>query len=94
MKTLRKVALVVAVFCLLPFLAALTSSLVAAAAGCDFTLGMPGTCLVTGLDVDPLLQVLGTFGYGTFFTVPLLILTLVVWGLAELVHRLRRAAPG
>lgn len=94
MKTLRRIATGVVVLCLLPFLAALASSLTAAAAGCAFELGTASTCMAAGRNIDPALQVLGAFGYGTLFTVPLLMLTLVAWGLAELVHRLRRAAPG
>lgn len=89
MKAFRKVVFGVLIVCLLPFLAALLASLSGYAAGCDFDLGMPRSCIFAGRDIDPALQLLGSFGYGTFFTVPLAILTLVAWGLAEAVHRLR-----
>ncbi len=93
MKAFRKVAMTLVLVCLLPFVALLAANLIAFIAGCDFDFGLARSCLVAGRDVDPALQVLGSFGYGTFFTVPLLVLTLVGWGLAELVHRLRHTAP-
>lgn len=94
MKAFRKAAVAVLLVCLLPFVAVLLASLAGYLAGCEFDLGMARACTVAGRDIDPALQLLGSFGYGTFFTVPLAILTLVAWGLAEAVHRLRRTATG
>lgn len=92
MSIFRKMVGVVVLLCLLPIAAALAASVVAYAAGCQYDIGMPLTCVVGGSDIGPLVQVLGTFSYGTFFSVPLLILTVTVWLVAELVHLLRRAS--
>ncbi len=91
MSFFRKMLGAVAALCLLPLAAALLASVVAYAAGCQYDIGMPSSCLVGGGDIGPLLQLLGTFSYGTFFSVPLLILTVTVWLVAELVHLLRRS---
>ncbi|CAN1722225.1 conserved exported protein of unknown function [Hyphomicrobium sp. 1Nfss2.1] len=91
MSIFRKMAGAVVVLCLLPIAAALAASIVAYAAGCQYDIGMPLACVVGGSDIGSLVQVLGTFSYGTFFSVPLLILTVTVWLVAELVHLLRRA---
>jgi len=88
----RKMVGAVVALCLLPMAAALVASIVAYAAGCQYDIGMPQACVVGGSDIGPVLQALGTFSYGTFFSVPMLILTVTVWLVAELVHLLRRAA--
>jgi len=75
--------------CLSPFAAALLANLISLAAGCDFDINLTRTCEVAGRDIGGVLRALGTFGYATFFTVPLLLLALIVWLAAELIHRLR-----
>lgn len=94
MRTFRKLAAVVGLVCLLPFASVAFASIIAYLASCDFDVGMSAACPVAGTDISGALQVLGAFGYGTFFTVPILILLLVVWALAEIVHRLRSPAHG
>ena len=94
MKTFRKIALTIILLCFVPFVAAFSAELVSNLAGCDFDMGMASVCVIGGLDASPVLHTVGALGYGTFFTVPLLILTLAAWGLAEIVHRLRHPAHG
>jgi hypothetical protein len=94
MKTFRKVALTICLLCFVPFAAAFSAQLAAYLAGCDFDVGMVGACTAAGVDIGPVLHAVSAIGYGTFFTVPLLIVTVVAWGLAEIVHRLHRTAHG
>lgn len=94
MRTFRKFAVFAALVCLLPFASVALASLIAYVASCDLDIGMSGACVVAGMDIGGALRVLGAFGYGTFFTVPALILLVVVWALAEIVHRLRSPAHG
>ena len=91
MSIFRKMVGAVVGLCLLPMAAALLASVVAYGAGCQYDIGMPTACIVGGNDIGPVLQALGTFSYGTFFSVPLLTVTVTVWLVAELVHLLRRA---
>ncbi|MFA5901433.1 MAG: hypothetical protein WC829_20210 [Hyphomicrobium sp.] len=94
MKSFRKVVLAVVIVCLLPFAAALLANLFGYAASCAVDFGVTQACSVAGIEIGPALQALGSLSYATFFTVPLLILTLIAWGLVELVHRLRGRATG
>lgn len=92
MKTFRKVALTICLICFVPFAAAFSAHIAAYLAGCDFDMGMIDACTIAGADITPIVKAVGDIGYATFFTVPLLIVTLVAWGLAEIVHRLLRTA--
>lgn len=94
MRAFRTIMTGFVLVCLSPFAAALLASLVAFAAGCDFDLGLAHACAVGGSDIGGALQVLGSFAYATFFTVPLLLLALLVWGGAEVIHRLRVRRSG
>ncbi len=90
MKVFRKIVIGVVLFCLLPFAAALLAELMGAAFGCQVDMGgVVWPCQVFGRDIGSALQTIYSFSYGTFFTVPLLILTLAVWGLVEIVHLIR-----
>jgi len=91
MRALRTIMAGFVLVCLSPFMAALLANLIAFAAGCDFDIGLAHACIVGGRDIGGALQALGSISYATFFTVPLLILALIVWGIAEVIQRLRRA---
>jgi hypothetical protein len=51
--------------------------------------GVTWPCPVGGIDIGSALQTIYAFSYGTFFTVPLLLLTLPIWAVVELFHLLR-----
>ncbi|MDH4982840.1 hypothetical protein [Hyphomicrobium sp. D-2] len=95
MRIFRWIMLLIVAICVLPFICTLLADLIAAMAGCDFSLGASHTCAIGGLDIGPALYVLAMQGYALFFTVPVLMLALPLWAIVEIGHwlRSRRAAP-
>jgi hypothetical protein len=95
MKIFRRIAVGAILICLIPFAAALLAELIGGVFGCQVDMGgVIWPCPVAGIDIGSALQTIYSFSYGTFFTVPLLLLTLAVWGVVELFHLLRVGVHG
>ncbi|MEI9899529.1 MAG: hypothetical protein WDN31_04620 [Hyphomicrobium sp.] len=98
MKVFRLVILGIVLFGLLPFVSLLVASTIADVAGCQLDMGgVVWPCVIAGHDFGGALQTLQSFGYGSFFTVPLLMVTVPAWLIVEAVYwlvRLRGATLG
>jgi hypothetical protein len=78
-KTRTSIFYCILLFTFAPILSLVTCGIIATIVGCEVSEAGPQPCMILGLDIGRPLAIMGVLGWFMFFTIPIGLLSLVVY---------------